>query len=399
METTIIEHLDAYVLDIRSTKDARFMDQKVTPDVLSIVADCVLQFIKDDSNKEFSAKDIWKHQYTQDNVKEIFNKPDVLKKSSANEYNKFFSQPLRMLAYSHILDLDKRRGRNIYRVKNEQLLKYISIKERNALNFLVVYLEQVLKKSDIFDRFQVFFDNNSKEKFDELKSNYEEFIIKYTSIKKKLEVRRIFTKILNPLSYVRKLHGTKWWLYSQDVIGYDELMYNRKNWRDIKKLKGETRKEYETRVKCIINHQQTSFAKFTMVKAKRLIREKYLDKSEVQDECSNGQATQVHHIFPKSEYPRISSYLENLILLTATQHSTKAHPDNNTKLINKEFQYLCLLSKCDSIKKSVEDDDWFYSKDDFVFVLNEWIQPKKLFTIQQTFEDIIKELAFEYNRI
>jgi hypothetical protein len=66
----------------------------------------------------------------------------------------------------------------------------------------------------------------------------------------------------------------------------------------------------------------------------------------------------------KSEFPQIESYIENLILLTATQHSTKAHP-NNTRLINKDYQLICLLAKSNSIQ--IHNN--IYSKDDFLYVL------------------------------
>lgn len=396
----IIQHLNSYNLDIRITGDARFMDQKVTPDVLCIIADCILQFIKDNIDKEFITKDIWESNYANENIKDIFNKPDVLNEKASSEYDKFFAQPLRMLAYANILNLEKRGSRNIFTINNKELLEYISIKERNSLNFIVLYLEKILRDSGIFYLFEDFFNENTKDNFNILKSKYEEFIIANTPINGETEVRRIFTKVINPLSYVRKLHGTKGGFFSQDIIGYDELMYNRKNWRDIAKLKGETRQEYENRAKNLIEIRQNAFVKFTMEKAKRLIRVRHKDISEIQDEFSNGQATQVHHIFPKNEYPEIESYLENLILLTATQHSTKAHPNNNTRLIDKDYQYLCLLSKSDSIKKSVEEiNDGFYSKDDFIFVLNKGINPTEEFNIEKTFNEINRKIAFEYHKL
>lgn len=395
----LIQHLNKYNLDIRLTGDARFMDQKVTPDVLCIIADCILQFIKDDINKEFTTKDIWESDYANENIKDIFNKPDVLNEKASSEYDKFFAQPLRMLAYAHILNLEKRGSRNIFTINDKELLEYISIKERNSLNFIVLYLEKVLRDSGIFYLFEDFFNENTKDNFNVLKSKYEEFIISNTPINGETEVRRIFTKVINPLSYVRKLHGTKGGFFSQDIIGYDELMYNRKNWRDVAKVKWETRQEYENRAKNLIEIRQNAFVKFTVEKAKRLIRVRNKDISEIQDEFSNGQATQVHHIFPKNEYPEIESYLENLILLTATQHSTKAHPNNNTRLIDKDYQYLCLLSKSDSIKKSVEEiSDGFYSKDDFIFVLNKGIKPTEEFNIEKTFNEINRKIAFEYHK-
>ena len=394
----ISNHLAGYDLSILRTQDARFMDQKVTPDVLCIVSDCILQFIKENSNREFTARDIWESDYANENIKDIFNKPDVLNKNASSEYDKFFAQPLRMLAYAHVLRLERRSNKNIFTVHNKKLLEYIAIKERNALNFIVLYLEKVLADSWIFYLFEDFFNRNTKDAFDILKSKYKDFIIKNTSINGRTEVRRIFTKIINPLSYVRKLYGTKWGYLSQDIIGYDELMYNRKNWRDISKLKGETRQEYESRARVLTERRKNAFVKFSMEKAKRLIKERYGERSQVNDELSNGVATQVHHIFPKNEYPEIATYLENLILLTPTQHATKAHPNNNTRLIDKNYQYLCLLSKSDSIKKSIDiDRDWFYSKEDFIFVLNDGIKPDVQFTVGQTFDEINQKITFEYH--
>ena len=70
----ISNHLAGYDLSILRTQDARFMDQKVTPDVLCIVSDCILQFIKENSNREFTARDIWESDYANENIKDIFNK-------------------------------------------------------------------------------------------------------------------------------------------------------------------------------------------------------------------------------------------------------------------------------------------------------------------------------------
>ncbi|RLA08014.1 MAG: restriction endonuclease [Gammaproteobacteria bacterium] len=395
----IEKHLSQHNLDIRKSGDARFMDQKVTPDVLCVVADCVLQFSKDGNKKEFSTKNIWESEYANENIKDIFNKPDVLDKKASSEYDKFFAQPLRMLAYSKILKLRKKGGKNIFTINNKELLEFISVKERNALTFIVLYLEKILKDSGILHLFETFFKDNTKNNFNNLKGEYETFIIKWTPINGKTEVRRIFTKIINPLSYNRKSHGTKGGFFSQDVIGYDELMYNRKNWRDVTKIKGETRQEYENRAKQIIEARKNAFVRFTMEKAKRLIRARHVDISEVKDKLAVGQATQIHHIFSKSDYPEIKSYLENLILLTATQHSTKAHPNNNTRLIDKDYQLLCLLSKMISIKKSVKElDDGFYSKDDLILVLNAGIKPQEKFIANKTFDDIEQKITYEYHR-
>ena len=41
MKTDIINYLNQFDLDVRKTKDARFSDQKCTPDVICFIADCI----------------------------------------------------------------------------------------------------------------------------------------------------------------------------------------------------------------------------------------------------------------------------------------------------------------------------------------------------------------------
>lgn len=394
MEEAILRHLNQYNFDVRITRDARFMDQKVTPDVLCIIADCVLQFIGDNSDREFTTKQIWESDYANSNVKDIFNKPDVLTASAKSEYDKFFAQPLKMLSYSQVIKCEVHGNRNVFKVQNKELLSFISIKERNALVFLVAYLEKVLKDSGIWDSFNNFFENNNKNHFNGLKAQYENFIIANTPINGKTEVRRIFTKVINPLSYIRKLHGTKGGSYSVDIIGYDELMYNRRNWRDITKQRGETRQEYEERAKNTVEKSKTAFVSLT----KEKIRRYHAPDSEVRDEYSNGLATQVHHIFPASDFPQLEAILENLILLTATQHNAYAHPRNNTRMVDSVYQYSCLLAKSSSIQISVDKNDGFYSKDDFVYVLNVGINPENKFSPFSSFIEIENKISDEYNR-
>jgi hypothetical protein len=181
--------------------------------------------------------------------------------------------------------------------------------------------------------------------FVELKTAYEDFILTYTAINQRVEIRRIFTKILNPFSVENKIAGTVKGRMSNKVLNYSELMYNRENWRDV----------YSD--------------KYLIQKIMNQIKRKYL-VSEIQDDWSFGDATQVHHIFMKSDFPQIAHYLENLIKLTPTQHYTKAHPNNNTHIIDKSYQYVCLVAKSNSIEISLGKKEDFYSTQNFIYVIN-----------------------------
>ena len=389
MKNKIKSHFNTIDLDIRKTGNARFMDQKVTPDVLCIIADCIINYIDNTSNKEFTSSNIWKYDYSNENVMDIFGKTDVNNPKAKNEYDKFFQQPLKALSYAKILN-ERKVGNTIYfSIKNYKILEYISYKEKHSLEFLNIYLEKVLKDSEIWYIFDKFFNDNTKDNFDTLKSEYENFIIKNTPINGKTEVRRIFTKIINPLSFIRKKHGTKKGRFSKDIISRDELMYNRKNWRDLSKKKAETREEFEIRIE-MEKDKQNAYVKYTLNKAKNIIKKLHFPKSEIQDEFSVGDARDVHHIFMKSQYPEISTYIENLILLTPTQHFTKAHP-NDTNIINKDYQLLCLLAKSDSIEKY----NYIYSKEDFLYVLK--IGLKQNFSNNIEFGELKTKLVELYN--
>ncbi|RKV14762.1 hypothetical protein [Helicobacter pylori] len=76
-EQSMIDFLKLRDYDIRKTQNARWIDQKCTPDVLSLVADCILEFTQYNIEKSFSIKDIWDSPYTNENVKMIFSKPDL----------------------------------------------------------------------------------------------------------------------------------------------------------------------------------------------------------------------------------------------------------------------------------------------------------------------------------
>lgn len=126
------------------------------------------------------------------------------------------------------------------------------------------------------------------------------------------------------------------------------------------------------------------------------IKKMYME-SEVKDQWANGEATQVHHIFPKSKFPKLAHYLENLIKLTPTQHFTKAHPNNKTDEINIDYQLVCLLAKSDSIEKSLNKGEFIYSKESFVFCINTGLQQNLEFHLN--FKDIKTQLVHIYNNL
>lgn len=375
-DTEVMSYLEVKNYDIRQNHNGRWIDQKCTPDVICIIADCILYYVNHNGREEeFSSNDIWYSEYAESNVREIFNKPSTSSELTQNEYDKFFAQPLEMFANAGILSKNKKGRRNYYTVNNFELLEYISLRERYALVFTTLYCEKVLKDSGIWAFFEEFFSNQTKDGYLKLKERYEDFIIKYTKINGKTEVRRIFTKVLNPLANKYRKKGTQRGRLSSDVITYSELMYNRANFRDINsdKPKGMTRKEWAQQHPQEIN---IHLYKYQSAKAKKLLR-MYNDSvrgsvSEFKDEYSDGPAIHMHHIFPEHQFPEISMYLENLIALTPTQHLAKAHPKGHTQQIDLVYQELLLKAKAGIIEDYLRDsnNDEMYSFHNFITVLN-----------------------------
>lgn len=375
-EKNIIDFCNSYNYDIRQSHNGRWIDQKCAADVVTVVSDCIYNYVIENGNVIFTTGDIWHYKYTVENVESVFKKPRVESKFAIHEYDKFFQQPMEMLAYAHVLSKYKRGNKNVYCVNDISVLEYIALREKNALLFLKTYIEKVLRDSEIFLPFEQFFKKQTKEAYENVKRAFSDFTVRHTRINGEVECNRIFIKVLNPLAYYRNSRGTERGKLSRQTITYDMLMYNRNNFRDIyaDKPKGVTRKEYATAHPVEVNE---AYYHYQSAKAKRFLRifndqtrggqTEHLETAHLND-----KAIHMHHIFPESVYPEICYYLENIIALTPTQHLNYAHPNGHTQEIDEQYQYLLLLSKADRIRESLCDReaDKIYDFSNFLFVLN-----------------------------
>jgi len=364
----IDKHLSQLNLDLRSSK-YRYTDQKVTPDVLAFIADCILN-LPTATASDFTKNDVWHSDYFSKNVVLIYNKPDADNDTMVSEYDKFCAQPLKALSYAGILEEEKVGTTNHYVVKNRELLEYISLSDRNAFIFLCHYLEKVLRDSGYFGKIEQFIDkfksgHFSSNDFDDLKRSFEIFTLGNSNIRQVVEIRRIFPKVLNVFAVANGAAGSKSGRVTDGQFLYSDLMYNAVNFRDIGKLKNVSRQEASSVIK-----QVEDYNLYEEQKAMHAVKNRHYPNSEVRDRMAIGEATQVHHIFPRLVLPRLRSTLENLILLTAQQHNTLAHPSNRTRYVETSYQITCLLSKSDSVKQSAIADDGFYSKEGLASVLN-----------------------------
>lgn len=388
MRDTINAYLSQFDFDIRKSRDARYVDQKCTPDVVCFMADCVLNMVA--TKPVFVINDVWETQYFIQNSRVIFNKPWANDEKAYNEYNKVLSQPLKLLAYAHILDVEMVGGMLTFSVANEDMLDYISRKDRNAYNFLYCYFVKVMSDSGFMKYFDEYAKNSADNPISARNAIYDKYyrlISGNTPTHSQLDIRRMFHKVFNVYAAEHHLYGS-----NGKIAYYSDLMYNKKNWRDMDKDKTITRREAMSPEK--IEKQEVINAYYVQ-KAIALIR-KIQIVSEVNDAWGNGEATQVHHIFPKASFPQIAHYVENLILLTATQHNTKAHPGNKTQQINKDYQLVCLLAKADTIETSLRVvGERYYRKESFVYVINTGLSAD--FSTNLTFKEIKTKLVQIYN--
>ena len=390
MDNTIIQQfLNEHDYDIRKTHNGRWIDQKCTMDVLCLVSDCIVEYIRNKPDKTFTVNDIWYNEYTIENVQQIFSKPDPTQKAS-NEYDKYFGQQIKLLDAANIIHGEKSGNRYTYSIVNQELLEYISFRERNSFNFLCLYIEKVLKDSDMYRMFEYFFRLQNKSSFKELKDAYTNFTINNTPINGATECGRIFTKVLNPLACKYKKCGTERGHLSKDIITQDMIMYNQKNWRDIlsEKPKDVTRADYEITSPKLDDDYLTAYRINRAKKNLRRFNDLYREsKTELFDERhSMDIATQIHHIFPVNEFPIIADYLENLIALTPTQHLLYAHPNNNTQYIDRMYQYLCLVAKTGTIRDNLlgkKEEPIIYDFYLYQIVLNTGLGTEEFFDIQE----------------
>ncbi len=375
-QLSITEFCSKYNYDIRITKNGRWIDQKCAADVVTVIADCILNYNIENPGSFFTTPDIWHYKYAVENIEAIFKKPEVENTSAKNEYDKFFQQPMEMLAYANVLSKEKRGTRNYYKIISTEVLEYIALREKNALFFLKTYIEKVLRDSEIYYIFEEFFEYQTKEKYNQVKLGFSNFTISNTKINGITECNRIFIKVINPLAYFKNSLGTERGRISKHHITYDMLMYNRNNFRDInsEKPKDMTRTEYTTIHPVEFNE---AYFRYQSSKAKRFLKlfndQHRRGKTEHLDGIHiNDQASHIHHIFPESEYLEICYLIENLIALTPTQHLNYAHPNGNTQEIDEQFQHLLLLSKSDRIYENLTNFDLekIYEFENFLLVLS-----------------------------
>ncbi len=342
-ENLLKQFFDEHAYDVRQTGNGRWIDQKCAPDEVSFVSECVLEYVRESGRKVFQSPDVWKSDFAVAKVQQFFGKPAPLIRSTIDEYNKFFRQPLKMLAAAGVLKENGKVNNTIqFEVVNADVLSFLARNDWNAYTFLYLYIEKTLRDSGIWDLFATFIDQRTKRNFYEMKEGFAAFCKSHTPIRTTVEANRIFAKVLNPLACRYHTAGTVAGRMSPMNMTFSLLNYNRGNWRDMSKPKDVARCDYAK------ERPQPSEAYFTakaMDEVKSFNKEFNGGRSEVLGKHSCGEATQMHHVFPRSEFPDIAVFAENIIALTPTQHFTLAHPTTTRQRSIRSFSISASLRR------------------------------------------------------
>jgi len=353
----------------KTISNGTYFEQKITPDVLSFTARCILELTNEDLTQEFSDNQLRDLDFFEQITTTYFSKPGQSSETE-NEYNKFTSYHLGLLEFSGILEEVSQRPKK-YKIIKLEILKFISENDRNALIFLEAYLKKLLIDNNFSEKFKEYKDQPTQQKYVWLKDQFWRWAREHTGVRGNLptHTNRVFNKIFNLFAYTNSLPGESRARIREGLCPYRYLIYNRLNFRDVNRPMGMSRLEYNK----IIERDVADVGWIALLTqtAKSKIRARHLTSEVDNDNYSpeiNGRI-QVHHIFSRAEYLEFSSYLENLISLTAGQHNSHAH-DRGPQSLNKKFQIICLLAKLESINASINQNDSFYDLKKFVEILN-----------------------------
>lgn len=156
----VVNFISQFNYDIRLTHNGRWIDQKCSADVLTVIADCILNFVNNNPMCDnIMTRDIWFSDFSKQTVKEVFKKPNTDEYLAKNEYDKFFQQPMELFASANILNKRKNGNKNIYSIANKNILEFIALREKNSLFFLKEYIKKHLKIVDYIIYLIIFLKN------------------------------------------------------------------------------------------------------------------------------------------------------------------------------------------------------------------------------------------------
>ena len=194
---------------------------------------------------------------------------------------------------------------------------------------------------------------------------------------------------------------------SENKITKADMMYNQDNFRDIYegKPKDITRKEWleahpNIDLRMGYFEQMMNRSKVILRNNISLFRNNISELTQFDDVHNDMYPpTQIHHIFPKNEFPEIKHYIENLIALTPNQHFGYAHPQNNTQIVDLDAQKMLLIAKTYSIRENITSsiEDTIYEFSNLLYVLHVgWSDDNILEIEDNNFHGVIHSINYHY---
>lgn len=336
------KHLSEIPLDIRQLGAALAYNQKVTPDIVASVADVVSRIVNR-GKKKFTVMSVRDSDEFKQWTESVLTKPDPANPKLRSEYDKLARHPLQALSYSGILREESSRP-VAYTVASWRMLKYIAGEEGAAAEFLAELAEGIFRESGLGRDMDRFFEKQDDRSLRQLKEAYIRLVNNHTGVRKAKEPRRMFPKMLNIMACARQSHGIVRGRLSPNPITWEDVRYNRANWRDMKKTCPSLQS-----LPPLFGGKKGEIV--GIANAKREVKEFHRGRPEIAGALSESGGVEAHHIFPRSAHPEFAAKRENIILLSSSQHRQFAHPTDKES-ISKGYQLLCLLRKLDAVVES-----------------------------------------------
>ena len=172
-------------------------EQKTTPDLLWCTSQTILDVTKGDCNIVFSDKENIRNSPTFNALmQDYFSKPP--QNEAENEYNKFSSYQLGLLAYIGVLEQIDGRPKK-YKIKDLDILEFIAINDFNASKFLTEYTEKFLKDNGLWKIFDKYRKTPNQDNYLKTKEAYWEWAKVNTAVKgsDRKHTYRVFNKMFN----------------------------------------------------------------------------------------------------------------------------------------------------------------------------------------------------------
>ena len=345
-------------------------EQKITPDLLWCVSYVIVSLIKDNPEKVFTDEDVRESPVFNSLTQDYFSKAP--QENAENEYNKFSSYQLGVLAFAGVLEQISGRPKR-YKVNNLEALNFIATNDFNASRFLGEYTEKFIRDNRLSEVFEIYRQSPNQDNYLRIKEAYWYWAKINTAVKgdDRRHTYRVLNKMFNVFCYKNHLPGENASNIINGPCPYSFLLYNRTNFRDVDMPSGMTRQQYQAEI--LSEVEQGGLVETLLKKVKDAVKARAKYDSEIKDPSlmyTKDSGIHVHHILPRHSYPQFSISKENLISLTPGQHLSLAHTGSSTKTINHEFKIICLKKKFEDIKTSLEVHDSFYDLKEFIKIIN-----------------------------